>query len=83
MTRPEIVERLRGILRDRLRIDDHVQLETELLGDLQLDSLQQLELWVEIENEFRICLEPADEQELHTLSDLVARIGSQLAESGR
>jgi len=83
MTRSEIVERLRGIVRERLRVDDDVHLGTDLHGDLQLDSLQQLELWVEIENEFRICLEPADEQELRTVSDLVTRIGSQLAQSQR
>lgn len=83
MTQAEIVERLREIVRERLRIDDSVHLETDLQGDLQLDSLQQLELWIEIENEFRICLEPADEREIHTVSDLVTCIGCQLADSRR
>lgn len=80
MTREEIALRLRAIVRERLAIDAELGPETSLLGDLQLDSLQQLELVVEIENAFEICLEPEHEEEIATVGALVEAIERRIAE---
>jgi acyl carrier protein len=47
---------------------------TNLVTDLELDSIQQLELVVELENHFAIELEPDEGQEIVTIGDLVAWI---------
>lgn len=80
MTREQIVAKLRGIVRERLAVDAELAPETDLLGDLQLDSLKQLELVVEIENAFGICFEPEHEQEIATVGALVAMIERRLAD---
>ena len=80
MTRDEIALRLRAIVQERLAQEAPPSLDTDLLGDLQLDSVQQLDLVVAIENEFEICLTPEDEQGLATLGELAALVLQRLAE---
>ena len=80
MTRDEIALRLRAIVQERLAQEAPPSLDTNLLGDLQLDSVQQLDLVVAIENEFEICLTPEDEQGLATLGELAALVLHRLAE---
>jgi len=49
-------------------------------GDLDqhLDSLQRLSLVVAIEDHFRICFEPADEERIRNVDDLVRSIVAKL-----
>ena len=81
MTRAEIEAKLRALVRERLALEAELAPETELLGDLQLDSLKQLELVVEIENAFGICFEPEAEREIATVGALVEAIEARLAEA--
>jgi acyl carrier protein len=48
--------------------------DTELVADLGLDSLQQLELVVELENHFAVSLEVEGADEIRTVGDLIAHI---------
>ena len=50
-------------------------------GDLadQLDSVARLTLVVAIEDHFEICFEPEDEEQIHTLEQLVDLIQKKLA----
>jgi len=48
--------------------------ETNLVADLELDSILQLDLVVQLENEFAITLELEEDQEVITIADLVAWI---------
>lgn len=80
MTRAEIFERLQQIVRDGLGETTPLTPETDLLGDLQLDSVKQLELIVEIENTFEICFEPEEEHGLATVAELVALIEKRIQE---
>jgi acyl carrier protein len=48
--------------------------ETELVADLALDSIQQLDLVVELENHFRVALEIEGDDGIRTVGDLVACI---------
>ncbi|HKE12655.1 MAG TPA: phosphopantetheine-binding protein [Myxococcota bacterium] len=77
MTREQILERIRRVARERLEMSSSFDLQTNLLRDLQLDSLKQLSLVVELENEFEICFEPEEEEALETVGhvvDLVQRL---------
>jgi acyl carrier protein len=80
MTRAEIFERLQRIVRDALGDATPITPDTDLLGDLQLDSVKQLELIVEIENEFEICFEPEEEQGLATFAELAALVEKRMQE---
>jgi acyl carrier protein len=83
MTQTGIFERLQRIVRDTLGDATRVAPETDLLGDLQLDSVKQLELIVAIENEFEICFEPEEEHGLATVAELVALVEKRMQEEAR
>ena len=52
--------------------------DLRLNEDLDLDSLKALTLAVEVENKFRICLDPESEAEIVTVGDLVAAVRKEL-----
>jgi acyl carrier protein len=54
--------------------------ELRLVEDLALDSIQRLTLAVEVENRFRICLDPEDEEGIETVGDLAEVVGRKLEE---
>ncbi|MCX5740042.1 MAG: acyl carrier protein [Proteobacteria bacterium] len=74
MNRPGVLDEMRRLLRERLRVEREITPETDLVADLALDSLKQLELLVEVENHFGVCLEAEADQEVLTIGDLVAWI---------
>jgi acyl carrier protein len=47
-----------------------------------LDSIQRITLVVAIEDRFVICFDPAEEQDVETLADVVALIQAKLAAGG-
>ena len=53
-------------------------------GDLAevLDSVQRLTLVVAVEDNFRICLDPEDEQLVRTLEDVVRLVEKKLSAGG-
>ena len=55
MNREEILERLTGVIREIMR-DSSVEVteEMNLIDDLGLDSLEAMELMMEVENEFGV-----------------------------
>ncbi|MBK6848518.1 MAG: acyl carrier protein [Proteobacteria bacterium] len=77
MSDSEVFEQIGVILRDRLRVTRQAEWQHELVRDLQLDSVQQLGLIVELENHFEVCFDAADEQGIVTMRDLVERIVSR------
>lgn len=54
--------------------------ELRLAEDLALDSIQRLTLAVEVENRFRVCLDPEDEEGIETVGDLADVVGTKLRE---
>jgi acyl carrier protein len=68
------------VLRGKLAVAAPLSRDTDVLRDLQLDSIQMLTLIVELENRFRLCFEPGDEEGLCTLGDIAARIEGLRAE---
>jgi acyl carrier protein len=79
MTERQIIEGIRNVLREHLQIETPVTFETDLFHDLELDSLKQLTLVVELENQFRICFDHGDEEGLRTIGDVVALIHHRVA----
>ena len=71
MTDDAILDVLRGLVRDRLRLTTPIDMSSDIRRDLQLDSLKALELVVAIEDRFDIQLTPEAEGELKTVGDLV------------
>ncbi len=63
---------LERLLRERFGRSGVVSPETDLVGELALDSIQQLELVVELENHFEVALEPEGDEPIRTAGELVA-----------
>ena len=78
LDRQDILRQVQAILRDKLRVKEPVHLQTDLLGDLRLDSVNQLALVVELENHFRICFDPGDEAGVTTINDVVGLVEQAL-----
>ncbi len=76
MNEQQILADVRQILRDKLGVRRPVEPQTQLFDDLELDSLQQLALVVELENHFRICFSPGEEVGVTSVADLVAVVGA-------
>jgi len=71
VSRDDILGGVREVLRAHCEVDRPVDASTEIAADLELDSLKQLTLVVELENRFEICFEPGDEQGVVTIGDVV------------
>lgn len=70
----ETLAELNRLLRERLERSGTLTPETELVTDLALDSIQQLDLIVALENHFAVALETEGDEEIRTIGDLVACI---------
>jgi acyl carrier protein len=75
----EILDGIREVARRHLDVDGELRTDVRLAEDLELDSIKILTLAVEVENRFRICLDPSSEARIETVGDLVAEVGRQLA----
>ena len=80
MNRDEILAAIDRVAREHLDLGIPLRREQRLVDDLELDSLKALTLAVEVENRFRIRLDPDIEAELETVGDLVDAVGRQLDE---
>lgn len=74
MTAEEILATIRELLREQLGYAGPVAPESELAADLGLDSVKLLTLVVELENAFRVALEPEDGEPLATVGQVVALV---------
>ena len=75
-TRDEILSVLRGLEHDPP--SGEIRPESRLVEDLGLDSVGLLTLAVEIEDRFRICLDPEDEARIRTVGDLLTVVEEKL-----
>lgn len=89
MTREEILQSIEEVARTHLVSREAGELERRLEGgrltpdlrlveDLALDSIQLLTLAVEVENRFRICMDPEDEEGIETVGDLADVVAAKL-----
>jgi acyl carrier protein len=82
MSEAEILDRLRELVRSELGWRGPVEPESTLAGDLGLDSVKLLTLVVELENAFRVVIEP-DEGAAPPVrvAEVVALIARRLVET--
>lgn len=77
LERAAILEGVTQIFAEHLAIGEVTE-STHLFRDLELDSLQQLTLVVEIENRFRIRFDGGDESGIETVCDIVNVVARRL-----
>jgi acyl carrier protein len=82
MERAEILEGVSLVFSEHLAIREVTE-STHLFRDLELDSLQQLTLVVEIENRFRVRFDDGDETGVETVADLVDLVARRLESAER
>jgi acyl carrier protein len=75
----EILDGIREVARQHLGFEGELRPGMLLAEDLELDSIKILTLAVEVENRFRVCLDPSSEARVETVGDLVTEVGRQLA----
>jgi acyl carrier protein len=77
MTREEALERVRGILVEQLGVDDNqVTEEASFQGDLDADSLDLVELIMELEDQFGLKISDEDAQKIETVGQAVDYVTS-------
>ena len=79
MTDEHILDGIRAVLNE-LEVECVVSPETHVREDLDLDSLQRIELVIGVENRFRVRLGPEDEEQIDRVGDLVDVIRERLAD---
>ena len=78
MTRAQIVAAVAEVARVHLGHAAPLGESQRLIEDLGLDSLRRLVLAAEVENRFRVTLEPEDEARIATVGDLARVIEEKL-----
>jgi len=78
MTRDEILAGVAQVAREHLGFEGELPPSARLVEDLGLDSIRLVTLAAEVENHFRILLEPEEEAAIATVSDLVETIAAKL-----
>jgi acyl carrier protein len=74
MTEAEILAAIEEVARTHVGFTGTLQPELRLVEDLKLDSLKALTLALEVENRFRICLDPEIEARVETVGELVGAV---------
>lgn len=65
-------DKLKSLLANQLSIDENnIKMESRIIDDLGADSLDMVEMVMELENEFGITVPDEKTQELKTVADIV------------
>ena len=66
-------EKIKEIIVDKLNIDDDsfIDLDTDLIEDLNADSLDAVEIIMDIEDEFDITVDEDDVENIRTIADII------------
>ena len=75
-----ILAGIEDVARKHIGWDGAIEPNMRLVEDLSLDSIKLLTLAMEVENHFKVCLDPEKDNELQTIGDLIAAIRRQLLE---
>jgi acyl carrier protein len=80
MTRDEIIERIRDVLVTNFEIpEDRFSLDARLMDDLELDSIDAIDMAVQIQEMTDVRVEEAELRKLRTVGDTVDLVASLLA----
>ena len=76
----EISAKVKAIIVEKLSVDEaDVTNEASFAGDLGADSLDTVELIMELEKEFKVTIPDADAEKISTVGDAIAYIEEHLA----
>jgi acyl carrier protein len=79
MTQQEILKRVRMILADQLSIDEEsVSMSSNIIEDLNADSLDIVELVMTMETEFNLAIPDEEAERIRTVGDAVDFIVANL-----
>lgn len=79
MTKQEILQTAKGIIAEKLNIEEEeVKLESSFIDDLGADSLDLVDLVMAFEDEFGVKVEDEDVEKLRTVKDVVEYIYKKL-----
>ena len=71
----EILNKVIDIIKDKMTLSDDIQITPDTsVEQLNLDSMDLVEIVMEIENEFDITVPEGAEEKLHTVGDVVQLI---------
>lgn len=79
MKRAEIEEGIAAVAREHLGFEGNFDPRLRLVEDLGFDSLKLVTLAAEVENRFRITLDPDEEAGIATLGDLATLLEAKLS----
>ena len=80
MTREEIIARIRSVLVDSFEIPaERVTLEARLMDDLELDSIDAIDMAVQIQEMTGVRVDEEELRNLRTVSDTVDLVAQLLA----
>lgn len=67
-----MIETIKTIISDQMTIDmDNIDLNSDLKGDLEIDSLDAVEIMMSIEDEFDIKIEDEQIMQFKTIKDII------------
>ena len=67
-----VLETVKSIIIDQLKVsDDDITLETDLINDLDADSLNAVEIIMAIEDEYEITIPDEEAEKMRTVGDIV------------
>lgn len=79
MTQEEIFERVSSILSEELGIDSSIiEMESNFIDDLNADSLDIVDLVVEMEHEFDLSIPDEEAERIKTVGDAVKYIANNI-----
>jgi acyl carrier protein len=80
MTDQEILDKLKEILHDTFEIEPaRVQRDTNLFTDLDLDSIDAVDLAIQLQNMTGKRIQPQDFKEVRTVDDVISQVHQLLA----
>ncbi len=82
MTQNDVQQRVLKVVAEVLnKKEGDIQLDASLRGDLNLDSLQQMTLFIVLEDEFKRTIPPEEVTMLDTIKDVVTFIEKKMQET--
>jgi acyl carrier protein len=82
VTDAEILAGVAAVAREHVGYEGELSPSQRLLEDLDLDSIKALTLAVEVENRFRVVIDPESEASIVTVGDLVRVVREKLDDAG-
>ncbi|MBC7087103.1 MAG: acyl carrier protein [Tissierellales bacterium] len=75
-----VFEKVKHIIADQLGVEeDEITMQTSMMGDLQADSLDAVEIMMALEDEFEIEIPDEDAENFKNIGDIVRYIEEKIA----